>query len=57
MFTPDYVLSDTSTDMDSNQWSAVYAMTSVHAPIKSSFMVHKKTSDAHGAFFEVSAKH
>ena len=42
--------------MDSSQWSVVDALTSLHAPIKSSFMVRKKTSDAQGTFFEVPAK-
>jgi len=43
--------------MDSSQWSVVDALTSLHAQIKSSFMVCEKTSDAQGAFFEVPAKH
>jgi len=42
--------------VDSNQRSAVDALTSLRVPIKSSFMVHEKTSDAQGAFFEVPAK-
>jgi len=32
-------------------------LTSLHAPIRSSFIVHEKISDAQGAFFEVPAKH
>jgi len=55
-FASDFVPSDTSTDVDSNQWSAVDALTSLHAPIKSSFMVREKTNDALGTFFEVPAK-
>ena len=53
----DSIPSDTSTDVDSDQWSAVDALISLCLPIKSSFMVRKKTSDAQGAFFEVPAKH
>ena len=53
----DSVPSDTSTDVDSDQWSVVDALTSLHAPIKSSFMVCEKTSDAQRAFFKVPAKH
>jgi len=55
-FAFDFVPSDTSTDVDSNKWLAVDALTLLHAPIKLSFMVCKKTSDAQGAFFEVPAK-
>jgi len=56
VFASDSPPSDTSTNVDSDQWSVVDALTSLHAPIKSSFMVHKKTSDAQGAFFEVPSK-
>jgi len=38
-FTSDSVPSDISTDVDSNQWLVVDALTLLHAPIKSSFMV------------------
>ena len=55
MFASDSVLSDTSTDVDSNYWSAVGALTSLRVPIKSSFMMCEKTSGAQEAFFEVPA--
>ena len=42
----DSVPSDTSTDIDSNPMTAIDALIPLHAPIKSSFMVHEKTSDA-----------
>ena len=32
------------------------ALTSLHVPIKSSFMVHENISDAQGAFFDVPTK-
>ena len=56
-FVSDSVPSDTSTDIDSDQWIVVDALTLLHALIKSSFIVHEKTSDAQGAFFEVPTKH
>jgi len=46
VFASDSVLSDTSTDVDSDQWLAVDALTLLYVPIKSSFMVREKTSDA-----------
>ena len=55
-FASDSVPSDTSTDMDSDQWSAVNALTLLHVLTESPFMVHEKTNDAQGAFFEVPAK-
>ena len=42
--------------MVSDQWSVVDVSTLLHAPIKSSFMVCEKISDAQGAFFKMSAK-
>ena len=56
-FASDSVSSGTSTNVDSNQWSVVDALTSLRIPIKSSFMMRKISSDAQGAFFEVPAKH
>jgi len=55
-FASDSEPSDASADVDSNQWSAVDALTLLRVPIKSSFMMCEKTSDAQGAFFEVPAK-
>jgi len=51
------VLSDASTNIDSDLLSAIDVLTSLHAPVRSSFMVHEKTSDAQEAFSEVPAKH
>jgi len=51
------VSSDTSTDVDTDLVSAIHAMTSLYAPIRSSFMVHERASDAHGAFFKLPAKY
>jgi len=53
----DSIPSDTSIDVDSNPWSAINFLTPLHTPVRSSLMVHEKTSDAQGAFFEVLAKH
>jgi len=53
----DFIPSDTSTDIDSDPLSAINVLTSLHALVKSALMVHKKTSDAQGAFFEAPAKH
>ena len=53
----DSVPSDASTDVDSDPLSAINDLTSLHAPTRSSLMVHEKTSNAQGAFFEVPAKH
>ena len=52
----DYVPSDFSIDINSDILSTIDALTSLHTPIRSSFIVHEKTSDAQGAFFEVPAK-
>jgi len=51
------VPSDTITDVDNDPLFAIDALTSLHALIRSSFMVHDKTSDAQGAFFEVPSKY
>ena len=45
----------TSTDVDSDPLSVIDVLISLH--VRSSFMMHEKTSDKHGAFFEVPAKH
>jgi len=52
----DSVPSNTSTDVDSDPWSAMYALTSLSALIKSSLIVNKKIRDARKALFEVPAK-
>jgi len=55
-FASDFVPSDASTDVDSDPWSAMNALTSLCAPIKLSLLVREKIGGAHNAFFEVSAK-
>jgi len=50
------VSSDTSTNVDNDPWSAMNALTSLRAPIKSSLMVCEKIGDVHNAFFEVPDK-
>ena len=53
----DSVPSDTSTDVESDSLSATDALASLYTPVRSPFMVHEKTSDMLGVFFEVPAKH
>ena len=43
-FATDSILLDTSTDVNGDQWSAIDALTSLYAPIKSSFMMREKTN-------------
>ena len=50
------VPSDTNTDVDSDLVLAIDALTSLHVPIRSSFMTQERVNDAYGAFFEVPAK-
>jgi len=52
----DVVPSDTSTDVGRDPWSIVNALTSLHAPTKSSLLVREKIGSAHNALFEVPAK-
>jgi len=52
-----FVPSDTSTGVDSDPLFTIDVLTSLHVAVRSSFMVHEKTNDAQGAFFEVPAKH
>ena len=51
------VPSNTSTDVDSDPLSAIDALTSLHALVRSTLMVHEKASYMRGAFFEVPSKH
>jgi len=55
-FASDSVPSDTNTDVDSDPWSEMNALTILHAPIKSSLMGHGKIGDACNALLEVPAK-
>jgi len=55
-FTSDSVPLDTNTNVDSGPWSAMNALTSLRALIKSSFMGREKIGDAYNALFEVPAK-
>ena len=56
IFVSDSVSSYTSTNMDSDPRSAMNALTSLRALIKSSHLVREKMGGAHNAFFEVPAK-
>jgi len=55
-FALNFVPLDTSTDMDNNPWSAMNALTSLHAPTKSSLLACEKIGSTHDALFEVPAK-
>ena len=48
----DSVPSDTSTDVHSDHVSAMHALTSLHALIRSSFMMHGRASGTHWSFFK-----
>jgi len=50
------VPSDTSTEVDSDPWSAMDALTSLHVPIKSSFKMYKDVGDAQESVFMVPAR-
>ena len=52
----DSILSDISTDVDSDHVFAIDALSSLHVPIKSSFMTDERKGDAHGTFFKVPAR-
>jgi len=55
-FALDSVSSDTSTNVGSDPWSAMNALTSVCAPIKLSLLIREKIEVAHNALFKVPAK-
>ena len=46
---------DTSTDIDDDLWSAIDALTSLQAPVRSSLVVFENISDVQGSFFDVLA--
>jgi len=52
-----YTSSDASTNVDSDPVSMIHALTSLHAPIRQSFMVHERAIETHGALFKVLAKY
>ena len=52
-FASDSVSSGSSTDMNSDPWSAMNALTSLYAPIKSSLLVCEKIGSTRDALFEV----
>ena len=56
VFASDSVPSDTSTDMDSNPWLAMKALTSLRAPTKPFLLVCEKIGSAHDTLFEVPAR-
>jgi len=45
LFASDSVPSDTSTDADEDSWSAIGALTSLHAPVRSSLTTYQDVSD------------
>jgi len=55
-FASDYVQSDPNIDMDNDPWSAMNALTSLRAPIKSFLLVREKIRGAYNAFFGVPVK-
>ena len=55
--TSDYLPSNISTDIDSDHVSAIHTLTSLHASIRSFFMVLERASEAHGSFFKVPVKY
>ena len=56
MFVSNSVPSDTSTDVDEDLWSAIGALTSLHAPARSSLTTYQDVSDAQESLFMVSTK-
>jgi len=56
VFASDSMLSDTSTDVDDDPWSAIDALTSLHVPVRSSLTVYQDVSDAQGSLFMVPAR-
>jgi len=42
--------------VDSDSWSAMNALTSFHAPLKSSLLLHEEIGGIYNAFFKVLAK-
>jgi len=56
VFASDSVLSDTSTDVDDDPWSAIDALTSLHVPVRSSLTVYQDVNDVQGSLFMVPAR-
>lgn len=52
----DSIASDTSADVYDIVWSAMEALTSLQALIKSSLLIENMIDDVEGAFFEVHAR-
>ena len=50
------VLSDTSTEVDNDPWSAVDALISLHVPMRSSLKMYQDVSDAQGSLFKVPSR-
>ena len=48
--------SDTSTDVNDDLWSTIDALTSLHAPLRSSFTACQRFSDVQETFFKVAAR-
>jgi len=56
VFPSDFMPSDTSTDIGDDPWSAIDALTSLHVPVRSSFMAYQGVSDVQGSLFMVPAR-
>jgi len=56
VFASDSVPSDTSTDVDDDPWAVIDALTSLHAPMRSSLTAYQGVSDAQGSLFMVPAR-
>ena len=55
-FASDSVPPNTSTDVDSDPWSAMNTLTLLRAPIKSSLLIREKIRGTHNVLFKVPAK-
>jgi len=56
VFASDFMPSYTSTDLGDDPWSKINALTSLHAPVRSSLTTYLSVSETQGSFFEVSAR-
>ena len=56
VFTSDSIPADTSTDVNDDPWSAIDALTSLHAQVRSSFTAYQSINNVQGTFFEVPAR-
>jgi len=56
LFVSDSVLSDTSTDVGDDPWSAIDALTSFHVLVRSSLMVYQGVNEAQGSLVKIPAR-